>query len=365
MSEDPIRVAHVAAGLGHGGAERVLVDLAVHHARQGIEVAIVAPPGALDRDWRALGIRRIEVPAAGRAPREVARTLGAVARAARRVAPDILHAHNVKATGFALGGALATGGAARVLTTLHGVAGAEMGRSAQILRCSALTVAVSEAVRREVVDHGLDERRVSVILNGVSPAEPLDEARRAANVAELSLRGPVVAAVGRLAPEKAYDRFLAAAALVLARRPEVTFLVVGDGMLRPQLERQSRDLGIAGSVRFAGLRDDARALIGLADLLVFSSEREGLSIAALEALAAGTPVVAPDVPGMHELLASGAGAVVPVAEPAALAEQITALVSDAEGRAAMGAVGRRLVEERFSARAMHAQYLEAYRRLLR
>jgi glycosyltransferase involved in cell wall biosynthesis len=358
-----MRVAHVAAGLGHGGAERVLVDLAVHHARAGVEVAIIAPPGALDREWDTLGIRRIEVPAAGRAPRDVARTVGEVARAVRRVGPDVLHAHNVKATGFALGGVIATTGRARVLTTLHGVAGAEMGRSAQILRFSALTVAVSEAVREEVIAHGLDSARVSVILNGVSPAEPLDDARRSAYLEELSLRGPVVAAVGRLAPEKAYDRFLAAAALVLADRPEVTFLVVGDGALRAPLEQQARDLGIADSVRFAGLRDDARALIALADLLVFSSEREGLSIAALEALAAGTPVLAPDVPGMHELLASGAGAVVPVAEPAALAEQITALVSDPERRAEMGGVGRRLIDERFSARAMHAQYLEAYRRL--
>lgn len=362
-----MRVAHVSAAMAHGGAERVLVDLACAHARAGLEVSIVAPRGALDRDWAALGVTRIPVPAAGRGAGELVVTAVAVNRALDRIAPDVVHAHNVKATGLAIASALGPYRAVRVpiLTTLHGVADAEMRTSVRIIRFSAMTVAVSEAVRDDAVAHGLDPDRARVIHNGVSPAAPLDAARRAGYVEELQLRGDVVAAVGRLAPQKAFDRFLDAAARVLEARPDTTFLLVGDGPMRAQLERRAAALGIADSVRFAGMREDARALIDVAELLVFSSDWEGLSIAALEALAAGTPVVAPDVPGMRELLASGAGAVVFDATPASLADEITRLLEDRDRRAEMGRIGRGLIEAEFSATAMREAYLDAYRTLVR
>jgi glycosyltransferase involved in cell wall biosynthesis len=116
-------------------------------------------------------------------------------------------------------------------------------------------------------------------------------------------------------------------------------------------------------VRLLGERDDARALIDRADLVVFSSDREGHSIAALEALAAGTPVVSTDVSGMRELLDGGAGTIVDSWTPAALADAISALINDSERRRAMGDAGRRLVAERFSAERMRARYAEIYARL--
>jgi glycosyltransferase involved in cell wall biosynthesis len=170
----------------------------------------------------------------------------------------------------------------------------------------------------------------------------------------------VVAIVGRLVPQKAHDRFLAAAAEVATQRPDVVFLVVGEGPLRAGLERRTGELGLTRAVRFTGLRSDARDLIARADVLVFSSLWEGLSIAALEALAAGTPVVTTAAEGMGPLADEGAAITVPGGQDGALGSAIVALLADEALRQEMGAVGRRLAAGRFSLPAMVDAYEALY-----
>ena len=97
--------------------------------------------------------------------------------------------------------------------------------------------------------------------------------------------------------------------------------------------------------------------------MVLSSDREGHSIAALEALAAGTPVVSTEVAGMRELLGTGAGLIVSSWQPRDLAGGITALLADDAHRLQMGAEGRRLVAKRFSVSAMEGRYASLYARL--
>jgi glycosyltransferase involved in cell wall biosynthesis len=157
---------------------------------------------------------------------------------------------------------------------------------------------------------------------------------------------------------------LEAAAVVRETHPDVTFLIVGDGPRRAELEARATELGVQDVVRFTGARDDARALIALSDLLVFSSDWEGLSIAALEALAAGTPVVTTDVAGMRELLAGGAGTIVPGHDPTDLAGALSALLSDEPRRLEMARIGQAKIAAEFSATVMREQYAAAYRRLL-
>jgi glycosyltransferase involved in cell wall biosynthesis len=163
-----------------------------------------------------------------------------------------------------------------------------------------------------------------------------------------------VVAVGRLVPQKNHERLLLAARHV----PGARFLVVGDGPLRCALEARARALGV--DVRFTGARDDAPALMAAADVVVFSSNWEGLSVAALEALAAGTPVVSTPVEGMRELPVVRTASF----DPAELGDAVAALLADAPRRAALGAAGRRLVAERYSAQAMVAAYERLYRELL-
>ncbi|HTU30224.1 MAG TPA: glycosyltransferase [Solirubrobacteraceae bacterium] len=360
---EPLSIAHVSASMNYGGAERMLADLAAEQVQAGARVAIIAPPGALDRDWASAGVQRIPIPEASRGPVDVARMSVAVAAALRRAAPDVIHAHNVKATGVVLA-ARSAGRRVPVLTTMHGVAEADGDRAARILRRADLTAAVSDAVRDDVVARGLSAAQVCVVRNGIGSVESVDEARRAAYAAELGLGLRVVSAVGRLVEQKRHERVLEVAAFVRRSHPDVTFLIVGDGPRRAELEVRATELGVQDVVRLTGARDDARALIALSDLLVFSSDWEGLSIAALEALAAATPVVTTDVAGMRELLSGGAGTIVPGRDPADLAGAISALLSDEPRRLEMARIGQQKIAAEFSATVMREQYAAAYRRLL-
>lgn len=360
-----MRIAQVSAAMDIGGAERMLVELAKSHARDGFTIAIMAPPGLLDCDWAQVGIERFRVPQADRNPIDVIRAARGVGAGVRAFGPDVIHAHNVKATLFALASSRTASRRVPVLATFHGVPARQMWAAAQILRLADMTVAVSDALKESLVGNGLRPDRVEVVYNGVAAGPELSATVRAEYDRELNVNGAVVAAVGRLAAQKAHDRFLDAAAIVLQSRPSTTFLVVGDGRLRNDLREQAAALGISHAVRFTGSRGDARELIARADLLVFSSNWEGLSIAALEALAAGTPVVSTDVAGMRELLGSGAGTIVRGWEPRELAAAMVTLLDDEALRLQMADAGRRLVADRFSMSVMEDRYAELYARLAR
>jgi glycosyltransferase involved in cell wall biosynthesis len=112
---------------------------------------------------------------------------------------------------------------------------------------------------------------------------------------------PVVGHVGSFRPPKNHAFLLQIAAEVLKMRPDVRFLLVGDGPLRPQIEARARELGIAGNVIFTGVCSDVpRVMLGGMDLFLFPSLWEGLPIVVVEAAASGLPVVASDIPGVRE-----------------------------------------------------------------
>jgi glycosyltransferase involved in cell wall biosynthesis len=247
-----------------------------------------------------------------------------------------------------------------VVATYHGVPHEDRRGAARVLARATEVVCVSDDLRAELESAGFPAGRARVVPNGVADARPPSKQRERALREELAAPERIVTLVGRLVEQKAPERFVDAAAEVLGRRTDVTFLVVGEGPLRPELEQRAASLGVDSHVRLTGLRPDARELIALSDLVVFTSIWEGLSIVALEALAAGVPVVAADVSGMRELLGSGAGRVVEAPEAAAFARAVEELLDDPPARAAMGERGRRLVEERYSMQAMADGYAEVY-----
>src|SRR5204862_6087829 len=184
----------------------------------------------------------------------------------------------------------------------------------------------------------------SVVRNAAEAPRPLTHERRAQFDAELGRSGgaPLASTIGRRVPQKAPQRFLRAAAVTGQTLPDARFLIVGEGPLRADIEAQVAAAGLGDRVRLTGVRADARDLIARSDALVFSSDWEGLSIAALEALAAGVPVVSTDVEGMRELLAGGAGVTAPLDDRTALGHQIARVLSDPERRREMGAAGEAL-----------------------
>jgi glycosyltransferase involved in cell wall biosynthesis len=356
-----MRVLLATPGTDVGGAERVVLSLAHALPPRGHEVVLWGPAGALEPELAGAPLERVVVPDRQRSAAGVAWGLASLAAAVRRTRPGVVHAHNPRVAGMAAAAVRFARGPRRppLLATFHGTLRAEYRVAAALLRGADAVACVSEDLADGLRGAGLPARGLRVVLNSIA-APPADPAAVAAINDEFGLDGaPVVAIIGRLAPQKNHARFLAAVARVAPARPDVRFLVVGDGPLRAELTEQARALGLDARLTFTGVRHDVPAFTARADLVVLSSDWEGLPLVALEALAVGTPVLSTPVEGMGDLRDAGAVSIVPEAGAEALATGIVELLADPRRRAEMGARGRELVAASYSGDTM----IDAYERL--
>mgnify|MGYP005847811181 FL=1 len=168
--------------------------------------------------------------------------------------------------------------------------------------------------------------------------------------------------VGRFNPQKNHMGLLDVFERVLAQIPAARLVLVGDGPLRPAVERSVAERGIAEQVRLLGLRGDVPRLMGLSDVFLFPSFFEGFGLAALEANAAGLPVVASRVPGLTEAVADGqTGLLHDVADVDGMARSVARLIAEPDYRRQLGQAGRQRVEEGYSLEASARQLRDLYR----
>ena len=141
--------------------------------------------------------------------------------------------------------------------------------------------------------------------------------------------------------------------------PNAELLLVGDGDLRLQMQRLSMELGIADRVHFLGRRPDIPQLLKMADLYVHASNYEGFGIAAVEAMSAGLPVVASDVPGLGEIV-KGAGMLVPPGDDEALAKAINDVLESPTLREQLAAASQKRAAD-FSIERTVDAFIETYK----
>lgn len=168
------------------------------------------------------------------------------------------------------------------------------------VRSANTVIAVSRYTKGLVAGrYGADPARIHVVHNSVAR-----EGRWVSDVDEEDDRRPLILFLGRLTFQKGPDYFVEAAALVIGERPDVLFVIAGEGDMRPRLMARVAELGIGRSVLFTGFvsPDDARRLYSAADLYVMPSVSEPFGITALEALAAGTPVIISKGAGVREVV---------------------------------------------------------------
>jgi len=231
-------------------------------------------------------------------------------------------------------------------------------------------VAVSPAVRDELLHLGIGTPGTLVAVPLGLDLQPFVDCERLRGSlrTELALAPdtPLVGIVARLVPIKAHEVFLAAMARVLREVATTRFLVVGDGELRPSLERQAAALGLAGHLRFLGWRRDLDRLYADLDVAVLCSRNEGAPVSLIEAMAAGCPVVATRVGGVPDLVEDGVvGRLVPPDDPGALADAVVSvLCAPPARRRAMGAAGRSRAVPAFAAERLVADIDGLYTELL-
>jgi glycosyltransferase involved in cell wall biosynthesis len=225
-------------------------------------------------------------------------------------------------------------------------------------------VANSEASRRAVIaDEAFPAERVVVLENGVD----LDRFPYPDWRANGTCRGGgmCVGIVANLRPVKGLDVFVRAAALVRAAHPGTQFVIAGEGVLRPDLERLRGELGLGDSVSLPGAVDGIPEFLAGLDVAVLSSHAEGMPNSVLEYMTAGKAIVATGVGGSEELIKDGVhGLLVPPADPARLAAAVCRLLSDPALAERLGKAARQRVEERFSRQTMVRRFEAFYWRLL-
>jgi glycosyltransferase involved in cell wall biosynthesis len=351
-----MRILHVIQELGFGGAERVVAALVRGSRARGHEVAVAAARGVRSDELDAEIFR---VPMVHRRLSRLPLAAREVARARQAFQPDLVHAHN---PGMAAAAALATRRGRRPpgLATMHGVPDEDYARAARVLRFAGLpVVACGPGVAAALEEHSC--RVTATIVNGVgAPPQPADRdaVEREWGIAP---KTPLLLTVGRLVEQKNHRLAIQA----LAHVPEAVLVIVGEGPLGEALEGHSSEAGVEDRVIFAGVRDDARAIVGAADALIVSSHWEGLPLVALEALAAGTPLVATAVRGIRELVTHEQNCLlVPPGDAGALGEALVRILADPALRQELSAAGLVLASS-YSEEAMVARFLELYERLTR
>ena len=383
-----MRIAHLITRMIIGGAqENTLFNCLDLIREHGDEVLLVTGPALGPEGDLLAGGRAGELPIQliPDLRREIHPWRDWVARSElkrviRQFRPDVVHTHSAKAG--LLGRAVAWAeGVPAIVHTVHGAPfhdyqsplarrffiGCERWAAR---RCHHL-ISVADAMTDLMVAAGVAERdRFTTIYSGMDVEPFLDadrhrqETRRRYGIEQDAV---VIGKVARLFHLKGHTDLITAAVDVVREYPEVRFLLVGDGILRPSLQARIESLGLNKHFVFTGLvpPDEVPQLIGAMDVLVHTSYREGLARALPQALIAGRPVISFDVDGAREVTISGeTGFLVPPGNTVELARAISKLAGDPQWRNQMGRAGQTRFTDRFRHQTMTAEIRMLYQRLL-
>lgn len=339
-----LRVLHVAQPTD-AGVHRYVLGAARDQDGRGWDVTVACPDGGrLPGDLVDNGIRRRRWEASRQPGPSVVREVRALSSLVREVSPDVVHLHSAKA---GLAGRLAVRGAVPTVFQPHGWSWlATSGVEARVarrwerwaVRWTSEVVCVGDGEVEQAHAAGVD--RTTVIRNGVDLAvfAPAGSAERAAARRGIGLADDarVVVCPGRVTRQKGQDVLLQAWPAVRAACPSAELVLVGAGDLQVPESAVTQP-----GVRRAGAVDDIRPHLAAADVVVLPSRWEGLSLAALEALASGRSLVASRVPGLAEVVDPRVGGLVEAEDPVDLADALVRRVlsphlTEIEGSAAVG-----------------------------
>jgi len=367
-------------------AQTFITSVAGYLRARGYDVAVACsgdeatdgPDLSVDREVAGCPLYFVTIPRTIR-PFQDLRAVWHLYRLMRRLRPDIVHTQTSKA---GIVGRLAAwlAGTPVIIHTAHAfpfhpylsapVRWAYVLLERWAARMTDLIMVDTESVRADGLQHRIvqDPTKLVTVPMGIdlkkfspSPRGP-DNLRRTLGFDAKDL---VVGTVARLVPDKGLECFLQMAARIWANRSDTQFLIVGDGPLRPELERLADELGIRAKVIFTGHRTDVPALMDAMDLFVLPTLREGFGVVFAEAMAMGKATVGSRIGPVAEVVEDGiTGYLVPPDSPGEFARRALELLGDEAKRRAFGRAGRQRVEKYFDAVRMCETIEQQYRRLL-
>jgi glycosyltransferase involved in cell wall biosynthesis len=348
-----------------GGQNQVL--LTVNGLRSiGQRAALVAHPDGELRRRAAEGLDLIPI-----APRTEMDLSAAwrFARVVKRLAPDVIHAHDPHGVAMAslalsLGAGSANAGRAPALVASRRVDFHLRGNSFSRWKYRQVDcfIAASEAIRQMLVGDGVPAEQTVTVHEGIDVDHVL--AAPPVNVHEaffLPHGAPVVGNIAALVPHKGHRYLIDAAHLVVQQVPDARFVILGEGDLREHLQKQVHEHRLEKHVLLPGFRIDVLGCLKAFDVFVMSSVTEGLGTSLLDAMAASRPIVATTAGGIPEIVEDGVnGLLVPPRDQQALADAVVRALNDADLRRRMGEAGFARVNERFTVERMVAETAAAY-----
>jgi glycosyltransferase involved in cell wall biosynthesis len=360
-----MKILHLETGRRlYGGARQVLHLLDGLRREPGVESVLVCPRGsATARAAAGAGHRVIAVPMGGDADILFPFRLARIIHAER---PDLVHLHSRRGADW--WGGLASRWTRTPCLLTRRVDNPEPHLlAAAKYRLYGRVIAISDGIRRVLIEEGVPREKVVTVRSAVDPAPWEKPREREWFLREFGLPADALACgvIAQLIPRKGHRVLLAAAPAILAAVPAARFMFLGRGPMEVALRDAARRRGLADRVVFAGFRDDLPDILGNLALIIHPALMEGLGVSLLQAAAAGVPIVAAHAGGIPEAVRDGVnGILAPPGDAHALARAVTALLLDPARSRALGEAGRALVKREFTVAVMVEGNLAVYRRML-
>lgn len=365
-----MRIAHLIDSLHWGGAQKLLILFAEAASARGLDFTIISlRPNTKNSPYpaqlKAMGVRVIELSidrlySPGAVP--------SLVRLFRREKFDVVQTHLQHANILgALAGAVA---GVPVIATLHSTKAHVQGffHSPRqwvdrfllrhvVKRVVAVGYSVSQAHQSR-----LSGRKIDIIPNAIGEIPALASADRERLRRKLlgSDDGVLILTVGRLTIDKGYHDLIAAFSRIAHQHPQARLVIVGDGELRADLDKAAADSGLQNRISLLGPRTDVPDLLAASDMYVSSSHREGLSLALMEAMAAGLPIVATRVGDTEYLLRDGIGVMVEPHDVPSIAREMSALLDAPSEMLKMGKSAHDFITAHYAPKPWLERLLELY-----
>ncbi|MEM8910214.1 MAG: glycosyltransferase [Planctomycetota bacterium] len=365
-----MKIALVIPTMDWGGAEKQVVLLAdgLHRRGHDVRVFLLTRDGPRSQALRDAGVHVVLI---GKRFKGDVSALFRLTRTLRHWSPDLVHTFLFAANSF--------GRLAAIWANVPVILGSErcvdswkqgwhfwVDRRLQS-RTDRITTN-SSGVVEFYSNHGIDPGKFVVIPNGIEPIDTdcMSMSRRDA-LASLNVQHDhhLILAVGRLWPQKRVRNLIWAAELLGTLREDTTLVLIGDGPQRDELLRHRDAVSRPGFVRFAGWRDDVAALLPHADAFWIASEDEGQSNAVIEAMRAGVPVIASNIPGNRDLIEhETTGWLFELGDEAEIARLTNVLLNDPGVSAPVVTAAQNRIAEQFDVELMVDRHLSLYEKQL-
>jgi glycosyltransferase involved in cell wall biosynthesis len=365
-------VMHLIDTTGPGGAETVFVQLADLMREQGYQsLVVIRGAGWVEDELRRRGLSPIIIDAKGSFNVKFLLSLRALIRKHK---VSLIHSHLLGSNVYAAIAGLISH--VPVVATYHGMVDVSPDERFRFIKHQAMRfgiksyVAVSQSLMANIQAQGLlNINKTSVIYNGIDTAKYGISTEKSIRVAlNLSDDAVLIGSLGNIRPAKAYDVLVKAAALLVAKNPQLHFVIAGHqkASLMAELTALIAELGVEGNIHFLGFQQDCAGFLSQMNMFLLSSKSEGFSISTIEAMATGLPVLVTRCGGPEEIVTHDVnGWLVEPENPTAIAEGLEVLLADEALKSRLAIAGQNHARECFGVEQMLNSYSTIYQSVMK